>query len=64
MVVRLQLPSFTGLNRALKGSISGLGANIIDKSIQRIGWILGEVTKLEQVFDAQNGLSVKIQENI
>ena len=60
----LQLPSFTGLNRALKESISGLRANVIDKSIQRIGWSLGEVTKLEQVFDGQNGLSAKIQENM
>lgn len=46
------------LNRTLKGSISSLGANITDKSIQRIGRSLGKVTKIEQAFDAQNGISM------
>ena len=42
------------LNRVLKGAISGLGANISDKSIQRMGKGLREMTKITDNYDIEN----------
>lgn len=45
------------LNRELKGSISGLGANITDGSIQRVGRSLRTSTKILENFDEQNDIA-------
>ena len=44
------------LNRECKGSISGLGANITDDAIQRVGKSLRTSTKILSNFDLQNSI--------
>ena len=45
------------LNRECKGSISGLGANITDGAIQRVGRSLRSSTKILDNFDKENGIA-------
>ena len=44
------------LNRMCKSSISGLGSNVTDRSIQRIGECLSEVAKVVQAYDEENSI--------
>ena len=44
------------LNRECKQSISGLGANMTDNSIQRVGRCIGRLTSIMQQFDEVNGI--------
>ena len=44
------------LNRECKQSISGLGANVTDNSIQRVGRCIGRLTSIMQQFDEVNGI--------
>ena len=44
------------LNRDCKEAISGLGANITDKSITRVGKCLGRVKATLENFDSVNGI--------
>ena len=45
------------LNRECKGSISGLGANITDGAIQRVGRSLRSHTKILENFDKANDIA-------
>ena len=45
------------LNRECKGSISGLGANITDNAIKRVGKSLRSSSKILENFDALNAIS-------
>ena len=45
------------LNRECKGSISGLGTNITDSAIQRVGKSLRSSTKIIANFDKENGIA-------
>ena len=44
------------LNRQCKSSLSGLGANIFDKAVLRVGMCLGEMTKIVDCYDLENGV--------
>ena len=44
------------LNRVCKGAISGLGSNISDKAVVRVGKCLGEMEKITNHFDHENGI--------
>lgn len=44
------------LNRLCKGCITGLGANISDKAVVRIGKCLGEMAKVISCYDSANGI--------
>lgn len=44
------------LNRICKGSIAALGSNVTEKSVKQIGKSLGELTKVEQAFEDENGI--------
>ena len=44
------------LNRTCKCSIAGLGSNISDKAVVRIGKCLGPVSELVTAFDKENGV--------
>lgn len=44
------------LNRVCKGAISSLGPNISDKAVQRMGKCLGEIMKITQMYDSENGI--------
>ena len=44
------------LNRLCKSSIAGLGSNVSDKAVLRIGKCLGEISKITESFDSENGV--------
>ena len=45
------------MNRECKGSIAGLGANITDNAIRRVGKSLRSSTAILEVFDRENYLN-------
>ena len=47
------------LNRECKNSISGLGSNITDKSIERIGRSLCSTVRILEVFDKNTGVPIQ-----
>ena len=47
------------LNRECKNSISGLGANVTDNAVQRVGKCLGETVKVMQHFNEINNISLQ-----
>ena len=46
------------LNREAKNCISGLGSNITDEAVSRLGNSLGEVVKVLKHFDSVNSIKV------
>ena len=44
------------LNRLCKSSLTNLGANISDKAVLRVGKCLGEMTKIVDSYDSENGV--------
>ena len=44
------------MNQLCKSSINGLGSNVSDKAVLRIGKCLGETSKTTESFDSDNGV--------
>ena len=44
------------LNRDCKTAIAGLGANITDKAVQRVGRCLGEMVNVTDNYDREHGI--------
>ena len=45
------------LNRECKAAISGLGANVTEQAVKRVGKCLGEIVKVTSNFDSQTGVN-------
>ena len=45
------------LNRECKATISGLGANVTEQAVKRVGKCLGEIVKVTCNFDSQTGVN-------
>ena len=45
------------LNRECKAVISGLGANMTEQAVKRVGKCLGEIVKVTSNFDSQMGVN-------